>query len=134
MFAKWKRSLRAFRESPPGERFVRRYRAHRGSGKPAARIALVAVGLVLIAGGAILLVIPGPGLLVIAFGGALVAQESLWTAKALDWLELVLRRLHRSGGRFWKNASSLVRAMVVAAALLGAVAVAYLGYLWLFQS
>jgi len=133
MIAQWKKHLRDFRKAPAGERFVRRYRAQKGSGRPWTRIVFVVVGLVLIVGGAILLVIPGPGLLVIAFGGALVAQEFLWVAKALDWLELVLRKLFRAGKRFWKKASTLARAAITAGAALCAAGAGYLAWLWLFE-
>jgi len=133
MLAQWKKRLRDFEASPPGQRFERRYRNHKGSGHPAARIAFVVVGLLLVVGGAILLVIPGPGLLVIAFGGALVAQEFLWVAKALDWLELALRKLFRAGKRFWKKASILARAAVTAGAALCAAGASYLAWLWFFE-
>ena len=133
MLAQWKKRLRNFEAAPPGERFVRRYRAHKGSGHPAARVAVVVVGLLLIVGGAILLVIPGPGLLVIAFGGALVAQEFLVVAKALDWLELALRKLFRAGKRLWKKASMLARAAITAGAGLGAAGAGYLAWLWFFD-
>ena len=95
------------------------------------RIVVVTLGLMLIVGGAILLVIPGPGLLVIAFGGGLLAQESLWIAKALDRMELALRKLHRSGRRFWKKASSASRAAIAACATLCVGGAAYLAYVWL---
>ncbi len=133
MLARWKKRLRDFEAAPPGERFVRRYRARKGSGSPAARIALVVFGLLLVVGGAVLLVIPGPGLLVIAFGGALVAQEFLWVAKALDRLELALRTLDRAGKRLWRHASTLARAAITAGAALCAAGAGYLAWLWLFE-
>jgi hypothetical protein len=43
--------------------------------------------------GAIMLVAPGPGVLVFALGAALVAEESLWMAKLLDRAELRIRSL-----------------------------------------
>jgi hypothetical protein len=45
--------------------------------------------------GFILLFVPGPGLLLIAVGAALLARESLAVARALDWLEVRGRRLAR---------------------------------------
>jgi len=134
MIAQWKKHLRDFRKAPAGERFVRRYRAQKGSDRPWARIAFVALGIVLIVGGAILLVIPGPGLLVIAFGGALVAQEFLVVAKALDWLELALRKVYRAGTRIWRQASKLARAAITAGAALCAAGAGYLAWLWFFDS
>ena len=107
---KWKKEWRAFEKAPPGERFLRRYQARRRGGRAWERVVAVVVGLVLVVGGAILLVIPGPGLLVIAFGGALIAQEFRWAAVALDWTEVRLRKAARLGARFWKSASVAVRA------------------------
>lgn len=133
MLEKWKRAFRAFEKSPPGERFQKRYEARKTSGSPIARIAFVVVGLILVVGGAILLVIPGPGLLVIAFGGALMAQESLWIARGLDWVELRLRELYRRGLRLWKKASMPVRVAIVAVAAAAACGAGYLAYLWFFQ-
>ncbi|HEY3074490.1 MAG TPA: PGPGW domain-containing protein [Burkholderiales bacterium] len=42
-----------------------------------------------------LLPLPGPGLLVIAAGVLLMAEESHVTARALDWLEIQARKLAR---------------------------------------
>jgi hypothetical protein len=49
-------------------------------------------GTALIAVGLVMLVAPGPGILVVAIGGALLAEESLLAARALDWLEVKIRR------------------------------------------
>ncbi len=133
MLDQWKREWKAFEESPPGERFERRYRARKKGGKAWVRVASVIVGLALIVGGAILLVIPGPGLLVIAFGGGLVAQEFHWMAVALDWLELRLRELFRWGLRVWKGASALGRAAIVLAGAVLAAGAGYVAYLLLFK-
>jgi hypothetical protein len=46
-----------------------------------------------LAAGAVMLVAPGPGILVFALGATLVAEESLWTAKLLDRAELRIRSL-----------------------------------------
>jgi hypothetical protein len=45
--------------------------------------------------GVVLLPLPGPGLLVIAAGVLLMAEESHVTARALDWLEIQARKLAR---------------------------------------
>jgi len=39
-----------------------------------------------------MLVAPGPGILVLIAGGALVAEESLPVARFLDWAEVGIRR------------------------------------------
>ena len=98
------------------------------------RIGLIVAGVVLIAGGVILLAIPGPGLLVIAFGGALIAQQFLFVARMFDALELLMRRLHRKALAFWKKASTAVRAAVVCSAALVAAGAAYIAWLVLFEN
>jgi uncharacterized protein (TIGR02611 family) len=49
----------------------------------ARRIGVLVVGLALLAVGAVLLVLPGPGLLVIAGGLALLATEFAWARRLL---------------------------------------------------
>ena len=134
MLEKWKQSWKEFERTPPGERFERMYRRRKTSGSPALRVGLIAAGILLIVGGVVLLAIPGPGLLVIAFGGALIAQQFLFVARAFDELELLLRKLYRAALRFWKKASWTVRTAIVALAALVAAGAAYGGYLVLFEN
>lgn len=90
-----------------------------------------AAGAVLLAGGIVLLFIPGPGLLLIAFGAALIARQSLWLAKRLDRLELVLRKLARKARTLWKRSSTAARAAIVAGTTILTAGAGYAGYLWL---
>jgi len=48
------------------------------------RIAVSAVGAVLVAAGLVMLVLPGPGLVVIAVGFAVLGTEYAWAASVLD--------------------------------------------------
>ena len=48
------------------------------------RIVVLVIGLVLVAGGVALLVLPGPGLLVIIAGLAVLASEFAWAERMLD--------------------------------------------------
>jgi uncharacterized protein (TIGR02611 family) len=48
------------------------------------RIAITVVGMVLLAGGAVMMVTPGPGLLLIIAGLAVLATEYAWARRALD--------------------------------------------------
>ena len=85
---------RCFRESTPGRRFQERYERtvnHVGW----RRWALIGTGGVLCAVGTVMLVAPGPGVLLLAVGAFMLAEQSLACAKALDRLELWLRRLMR---------------------------------------
>jgi hypothetical protein len=59
---------------------------------------------------------PGPGIIVAAFGAALIAEESYAAAHMLDWLELRVRRLGARAQKMWSRASGVQRALVVVAA------------------
>lgn len=48
------------------------------------RIAVTVVGAVLVAAGLVMLVLPGPGLLVVAAGFAVLGTEYVWAATVLE--------------------------------------------------
>ena len=130
----WKREWKAFEKAPAGKRFVLRYESRkREAGRGWKRVVPIALGFALIVAGVILLVIPGPGLLVVAFGGALIAQEFRWAAVALDWAEVRLRKVARFGERLWKSASLALRAAVVLGAAILAGGAGYLAWTWLIR-
>lgn len=102
MFQGLKISARRFRESQPGARFQELYHLHQLTRRsPWVRWLLIMLGVAIIAVGLIALPAPGPGTLVLAIGGALMARESLAVARALDWLEVRLRRVGRWARRLW---------------------------------
>ena len=80
---------RELRHGEPGRRFRARYerrhaqRRHAGGRK----WAVIVAGALIALAGIVLLPLPGPGMLVIALGALLVAEESLTVAKLLDALE-----------------------------------------------
>ncbi len=76
--------------APSGTRF-RAYHA-RLKQRPSLMRTLLAIGsgLILLALGLVLLVLPGPGLLVAAIGAALIAGELLWVARLLDRVDLCI--------------------------------------------
>lgn len=51
------------------------------------RVAKLAGGSTLIVAGAVMLVLPGPGLLTIAAGVALMADEVAWARRVTDWVK-----------------------------------------------
>jgi uncharacterized protein (TIGR02611 family) len=53
-------------------------------GRSGKRIAVTVVGCALVAAGLVMLVIPGPGLLVIIAGLAVLASEYAWARRTLD--------------------------------------------------
>jgi hypothetical protein len=68
-------------------------------GRTIKRIARVTGGWALLAVGAALLVLPGPGLLVIAAGLALLATEYTWAARLLNNVKQRLAALRASKGK-----------------------------------
>ncbi len=127
MLNELKKSWKVFKNAPPGVRFQKFHKERKGRG--ASRIVVPVIGILLLAGGVVLLFIPGPGLLLIAFGAALIAQQSLWLARLLDRLEPVLLRLARSAKSLWKKAATPVKAVIVSGAALVAAAAIYGAYL-----
>ena len=69
----------------------------------------VGVGLLIVAIGIVGLPAPGPGFLIIALGGAFLARESHAVARAMDWLEVRLRRVLHWARSAWKHAAPLAR-------------------------
>jgi uncharacterized protein (TIGR02611 family) len=67
---------------------------------PVRRIARIAGGWTLLVIGAALLVLPGPGLLVIAGGLALLATEYAWAAR---WLRAARQRIDAARRRVTRN-------------------------------
>ncbi len=85
---------RHFSARPAGRRFQMRWRANRE--KPAGlarKLLLMGLGSLLLLAGTAMLVLPGPGVLVMIIGAALIAQESLFAARLLDRLDQWLARM-----------------------------------------
>lgn len=94
MFRSLKKRWRAFMAVPRGQRFQAHHRrTHRADAKPWTRYLAVAAAVVVIALGIVMLVLPGPGLLVMLGGAVLLAEESAFVARALDRLDLAAARL-----------------------------------------
>ena len=70
------------------------------------RIVVLALGLVLVAGGVVLLVLPGPGLLLIVAGLAVLATEFAWAEVMLDKAK---RQASKAGGAAKRGLSGLRR-------------------------
>src|SRR4051812_20711381 len=85
---------RCFRDSTPGRRFQDRYERTRNAAGWR-RWAVIGGGALLCLVGVLLLVLPGPGLLLLAVGAFMLAEQSKAAARALDRTELRLRRLWR---------------------------------------
>src|SRR5262245_2835750 len=122
------------KEAEPGHRFQQEYEHHRGNERrKSTRIISVSLGLLIIAIGIVGLPAPGPGTLVIALGGALLARESQAVARGLDWAEVRLRRALHWAISVWKHAAPLAKALMVFVGLGLAGLAGYLAYLQFFS-
>jgi len=95
MFEALKRRIQRFVATPSGSRF--RVYHERLEQRPNLMRTMLVVGggLILLALGMIMLVLPGPGLLVAAIGLALIAGESMWVARLLDRVDLFFTKIWR---------------------------------------
>jgi hypothetical protein len=98
-----KREWRMLRRGEPGSRFQRLQQARDRNVR--LRWIWVLVGAILVAVGLVGLLVPGPGLLAITVGVALVARESLRAARLADWIEVRGRSLVRWGTRWWRGSA-----------------------------
>lgn len=123
-----KREWRAFKHDEPGERFQHQHDRLQKRSR-ALRVGLAAAGIVLTLGGIVLLFIPGPGLLVVVFGLALLAGLSNALAKLLDRAEPPLRHEAKLMRRGWNHLPGAAKVGLVGVALvgLGAIAVGLYG-------
>lgn len=119
-----KDEYRQVKDDEPGHRFE--HHRERMKRKPTwfAAVRLV-LGLVLVGGGVVLLFIPGPGLLAIVFGLALLAGMSTRAARVMDRIEPELRHCAQWMRRHWLHIGGAAKAAVVLVAL---AVVALVGY------
>ena len=79
--------------SAPGRRFQDRYHRLRQRRLSATRrLVSLGLGAAAVLAGLVMLFIPGPGILTMAVGLGLLAEQSLAAARVLDWLELKARQ------------------------------------------
>ena len=124
-----KQEWKLFKHDPPGPRFCN----HRERMKHRSRthgVIAVAIGIVLLAGGFVLLFMPGPGIPLIVFGLALIAAHSQRLSGFLDTGECRLRRLGRHTKARWVAMSGASRVSVIVA--IGAVVGAAMMVMWKF--
>lgn len=124
-----KRELKAVRAGAEGTRFRDRFDS-RPPPSAAARAGLVLAGITSIIAGIVMLVIPGPGLVGVLLGIALLAAVFRPFASLFDALERVGRKLWMKLPASWR-ASRLVKASFVIAIALGAMAAGLTSYLLL---
>ena len=116
------------RTAPTSERSAPRFRALRGlrararatpAGRLAWRIAITVVGVLVIAGGVVLLPLPGPGWLVIFAGIGVLGTEYVWARRLLGWGRAQVRRwtLWLAAQPLWVRVVVALASLIVLAAL-----------------
>lgn len=94
MFRNLKARWRRFVAVPRGHRFQAHHRrAHRGASPRWVRVAAIAAAIVMVTLGLAMLVLPGPGLLLMLAGAVLLAEESALVARLMDRLDRVAARV-----------------------------------------
>ncbi|HEX5057323.1 MAG TPA: PGPGW domain-containing protein [Gammaproteobacteria bacterium] len=118
-----------FKHYPPGERFERYYRSRHHTQRSLGKKALlISAGILIMATGVIFLAIPGPGLLVMLVGAALIARESLYVSRLFDRFEPRLWQLTKWCEAKWRNLSPGGKILLIlATAILGLLAL-YITY------
>jgi hypothetical protein len=125
MIGRAKRSWRHFTSSKPGDRFQVRYYYRKQSGPGRlSRFFNIVVGSVLVIFSAFFGWAPGPGIVTLVIGLAMVGGEFLTVARFLDWGEVRLRILAHFVGVVWRS-STIGKALIVLVVL---ILVATFGY------
>jgi Ni/Co efflux regulator RcnB len=101
-----KQDWREFKAYKPGQRFQARYRRHHESNaqaSPLRRIGSWALVVVFTAIGIVLVFIPGPAVVFFFLAAGIIATQSASAARALDSLEMPLRRALKAASRRWRR-------------------------------
>jgi len=83
-----------FAAVPPGQRFQAHFQ-RRQQTRPRElhrKILAIGGGILIMGAGIFFMLAPGPGVLIFLIGALLVAEESLATARLMDWADLRLQR------------------------------------------
>ena len=78
-------------------------------GRSSKRVAVTVVGAAVVAGGLAMLVLPGPGILVVAVGFAILGTEYAWAASALERTKRTAARAGRVAKGAARSASGRIR-------------------------
>ena len=108
VFNDLRQDVRAFSGAGPGSRFVER-RQRRAGASRMQRVIALALGSVLFVAGILMLVFPGPGVIGMLLGLALMSGESAGAARLLDRLDVVGHRVVRAVKRRWRAQSKPMR-------------------------
>ncbi|MBA3818720.1 MAG: hypothetical protein H0X17_07495 [Deltaproteobacteria bacterium] len=120
-----KHEWRLFKRDAPGERFDNHRKRMKGQPRWLA-IVRAAAGVALIGAGVVFMVLPGPGLLGVVFGLALLAGMSRKLSHLMDRVEPRLWTAFRHARAWWTARSTVAKVALIA---LAAVVVALAAYL-----
>jgi uncharacterized protein (TIGR02611 family) len=112
----------------PGRRFQDRHRRKHEAGHDPHRALKLGAGIVLVIVGLVLLLVPGPGSVLILVGAAFLAEESLILSRGLDRLEVRLRKLAAFASTRWRRASTAAKSSLILVVVALAGGVAWAGY------
>jgi hypothetical protein len=125
---------RELRRGRPGHRFQARYeRARREESQcgPGQRIVFFILAFIFIAVGAVLVVIPGPAIPFFFIAGGLLATESRYIARLMDWIEVRARKIVAWARQRWRRLPKPVRAVLIVLGICCSAGSAYLSYRFL---
>ena len=104
---------------------ARQRQRRRGIRGHAIRLGVTVLGFVVLLAGLIMLVTPGPGVLVVLAGLALLAREYVWAERFLD------RMRDRAEDAFHAATASPARIVLSVAITLGAITAVVMWWVWL---
>jgi len=114
MFEKLMRKWQRFKHASPGQRFQKQSSPReRSTRSPVQRVLFIGGGIVLVGAGIFFLFVPGPGLILILFGGFLLAQQSTSLARRFDSVEVWLRRSITWSLHTWRSSSAALKILLV---------------------
>ncbi len=116
MIERAKENWRRFKRSKPGFRFQDHHRRYQQGciGRSYLRgFFSIIGGFLVVIGGVVAVPGPGPGWLIILLGLGMIAGESLFFARLLDWAEVKLRRLVRRVIGIWRTSPAPVKVSIV---------------------
>jgi hypothetical protein len=131
MFEHFRRQWKEFKAGEPGRRFQERYhrRCEERKGRcDLRRVVNVAAGLALIVVGLVLVPAPGPGWLIVFFGGHVLGGEFLGVARACDRAEVEGREWAGRGLNAWERTPPGGKALLLLALLALAAGSGYAAY------
>lgn len=116
-------------EERPRRRFVEKVRERRERHRQRSRIVRAAValaGFVVVLAGLAMIPLPGPGLLIVAAGLAILALEFAWAER---WLERTIEQVDAAGDKV-RRASRAQQVILGLLVVLAVAAVVTLAYAW----